>query len=246
MKIFNVMDWFTRPRTNLYPKLEIEFQCSACNHRFKRKVRRMYIDLNTYDERHYLGSGPKRSEFVIAERITCPKCKTVDQFKLRASAYNRLAETPLMANNGLPAPHKPLQCIRFALRDGRSMHPLDALQLLAEAVKDQTDTNETRLEYANLLRMLGYHDQAEAQYRIALERNPLEPEALLNLAIFHGKRGEKEQAVKYLFRLVETVEESQHPDHPLFAEAAQQIMDGLIQMDSIELTAPVLFEIDRS
>jgi hypothetical protein len=244
MKIFNVMDWFTRSRPNLYPKIDIEFQCTACNHRFKRKVRRMYIDLNTYDERHFLGSGPTRSEFVIAERITCPKCKTVDQFKLRPSTYSRLAETPLIANNGLPAPHKPIQCVRFALRDGRSMHPLDALQTLAEAVEDKTDTNETRLEYANLLRMLGYYDQAEAQYQIALERNSLEPEALLNLAIFHGKRREKDQAVEYLLRLVNTVGESRHPDHALFAEAGQQIIDGEIQMDSIELTAPVLFVID--
>ena len=104
--------------------------------------------------------------------------------------------------------------------------------------------NPIRLEYANLLRMLGRHAESEAEFSKVLEQDPLEPEALLNMAVFHGKRHEKEQAVSYLFKVKETAEHSPHTDHELFVDAAQQIMDGVIQMDSIELTAPMLFDVN--
>ena len=242
-KKFSFREWLTRTRTSLYPKIDFEFHCLACRQRFKYKLRRLYVDLNTYDQRQ-LGPRPRRSEFVVPERVICPKCKASDQFKLASSAYHHLATIPLIANNGLPNPRIPIQCIRFKLRDGRPMHPLDGLALYAKEVAEWPEDLALRLAYANTLRMLGHHAEAEAQYRQVLERDPLEPEATLNLAVFHGKRQEKEVAVKYLFALVDSAETSQHPNHDIFAEAAQQIMDGVIQMDSIELTAPVLFDVD--
>ena len=244
MKSFNLLSWFLRPRTNLYPKVSLDFRCTACEHQFKGKVRRLYIDLNTYDARYLDEGGPTRSEFIVAERVSCPNCQVVDQYRLGPAAFQRLAETQLIANNGLPHPNQPIQCIRFSLRDGRAMHPLDALAYLAEQVADQSDPNEIRLEYANLLRMLGYQAEAEAQYRLALARDPTEPEALLNLAIFHGKRYEKEAAAQYLITLADSAERGRHPDQALFAQAAQDVMDGVVQMDSIELTAPALFNIE--
>ena len=239
---FNLLDWFTRPRTNFYPKLPFDFICTACDHAFKRKIRRLYVDLNTYDQRHIHQMRPIHSEFIVAERIICPKCQKVDQFKLGPGMYRYLTETPLISNNGLPYPNRPIQCIRFALRDGRAMHPLAALKWLQDRVEGYTDGNEMRLEYANLLRMLGYHQEAEAQYHLALTRNPQEPEALFNLAVFHGKRREKDAAVSYLHQLTDPAQHTDHPEQPIFAQAAQDIMDGAIQMDSIELTAPVLFD----
>ena len=240
---FSLAEWLTRRRTSLYPKYNFEFRCTACRHRFKRKLRRIYVELNTYDVRIMEDRSPRQSEFVVPERITCPKCQAVDQARVTKGAYHYLAQIPLMTNNGTPSPNTPIQCIRFSLRNGESIHPLEALKYLKTRVAREPEDTSLRLEYANLLRMLGYHGESEAHYLQVLDREPIEPEAMLNIAVFHGKRQEKPQAVEYLFKIVETVENSPHPDHDLYAEAAQHIMDGTIQMDAIELTAPMLFDI---
>lgn len=80
---------------------------------------------------------------------------------------------------------------------------MDALLYYAEQVQKQPEELDLRLDYANTLRMLGYHQEAEGQYRLVLERDETEPQALLNLAVFHGKREEKAEATSYLLRLVE-------------------------------------------
>ena len=243
MMHFNLFEWLTRRRVNLTPKVEVEFKCTACNYHFKRKLRRLYIDLNTLDQRQLLNKPQKRSEFVVPERITCPKCKAVDKFRPAKSTYHLLATVPLIASDYLPNPHNPIQCIRFALPDGQAMHPLDALNLYAQQVAQHSDRIDLRLEYANTLRMLGYHTEAESQYQTILAQDPTQPNALINLAFFHDRRQNKEAAANYLNRLIEAAPQSQHPDHDIFAEAAQQILDGVIKMGEIELTAPVLFEI---
>lgn len=242
MKLF---EWLTRRRIGLYPKIEVEFHCTACKHRFKRHLRRLYIELNTLDQRQQQSRPPRRSEFIVPERIVCPKCGAVDQFRLGPTIYQHLAQTVLIASNGIAIPHNPIQCIRFTLLDGRSMHPLDAVKLYAQQVARQPEDIPLRLEYANTLRMLGYHEEAEAQYHEVLDREPIEPEASLNLAVFHGKREEKELAVKYLLQILDTAEHSPHPNHDVFAEAAQLIADGEIKMEEIELTAPALFDINQ-
>jgi phage FluMu protein Com len=242
VKHFNLLEWLTRRRDNLTPKIEIEMRCTACKRNFSRKVRRLYIDLNIFEQRQAQNKALQRSEFIVPERIACPKCKAVDQFKLAPSTYHLLSTTTLIASSEVAQPHRPVQCIRFTLLDGRAIHPLDALELYRQQLAQQPDQIDLRREYANTLRMLGYHVEAEAQYRAVLAQDPNEPNALLNLAIFHDRRLDKETAAKYLFHLIASVEQSQHPDHNLLAEAAQQILDGVIKMEQIELTAPALFE----
>jgi tetratricopeptide (TPR) repeat protein len=246
MKSFNLFEWLTKRRIGLYPKIEAEFHCVVCKHRFKRNLRRLYIDLNTLDQRQQQSRSPRQSEFVVPERIVCPKCKAVDQFKLGASIYQHLTQTILIASNGIANPYSPIQCLRFTLPDGQSMHPLRALKLYARQVAEQPEDIALRLEYANTLRMLGYHEEAEAEYHAVLDREPIEPEASLNLAVLHGKRQEKEIAVKYLLQIIDTAEYSPHPNHDIIAEAAQMIADGEIKMDEIELTAPALFDINQA
>lgn len=243
MKHFNLLEWLTRRRASLTPKVKIEMRCTACKRSFSRKVRRLYIDLNIFEQRQLQNKAPKRSEFIIPERIACPKCKVVDKFKLAPSTYHLISTTTLIASSGIAHPHRPVQCIRFTLLDGRAVHPLDALEFYSQQLAQRPDQTDLRLEYANTLRMLGYHVEAEAHYRIVLEQDSGEPNALLNLAVFHDRRLDKESAAKYLFRLIDSAEQSQHPDHNLLAQAAQQILDGAIKMDQIELTAPALFEV---
>jgi tetratricopeptide (TPR) repeat protein len=241
----NLFGWLTKRRKSLYPKVEVEFRCTACKHRFKRILRRLYIDLNTLDQRQQHSKPPKRSEFVVPERISCPKCKAVDQFKVAPSTYQYLTRTVLIASNGMADPRQPIQCLRLDL-DGRPVHPLDALKFYAYRVARDPEDIGLRLEYANTLRMLGYHAEAEAEYQAVLQREPLQPEASLNLAIFHGKRQEKELAVKYLLQIIETAERSSQPRHDIFAEAAQLIAAGQVTMEEIELTAPALFDLELS
>ncbi|MEM7033453.1 MAG: hypothetical protein AAF629_28130 [Chloroflexota bacterium] len=241
---FNFLEWLTKRRTSLYPKLTFDLRCNQCKRQFKRKLRRVYVELNVYDKRQLDHRRPRHSEFIIPETITCPKCQAVNQVRVTATAYHHLSKMPLMTNNGVPSPHTPIQCIRFMLRDGRQLHPYEALNRLVYTLEKSPEDNPARVEYANLLRMLGRYDESEAEFLKVLEIDPLEPEALLNMAVFHGKRAEKDQAVSYLFKVEETAEHSPHPDHALFVEAVQHIMDGVIQMEEIELTAPMLFDID--
>jgi tetratricopeptide (TPR) repeat protein len=168
----------------------------------------------------------------------------VDKFKVAASTYQLLFTTPLIASHGIPNPHNPIQCIRFTLPDGRTIHPLDALDLYAQQLAQQPDQTDLRLEYANTLRMLGYHAEAESQYRAVLEQDTAEPNALLNLALFHHHRQDRETAARYLFDLIDSAGQSRGPAHDLLVGVAQQILDGAIKIDEIELTAPVLVEVD--
>ncbi len=245
MSELSLFSWLTKRRSNLTPKIQVSFQCQACDKKFKRKLRRLYIDLNTYDQRQLGESRPKRSEFIAPERIICPRCKAIDRYRFAPSIYQYIAQTSLMAANGMANPHQPIQCIRFTTLDGTVMHPLDALSYYATQLQDHPNDLNLRAAYANTLRMLGYLAQAEAQYRLILEQDDMEPQALLNLAVFHGQREEKDEAIHYLLRLVESETTGSHPDYELYADAAQQICDGVIRMDEIEMTAPAIFAVER-
>jgi tetratricopeptide (TPR) repeat protein len=239
---FSFSDWLTRRREGLTPKIEVPFQCTNCRRRFKRKVRRLYIDLNILDQRQLSGRRPKRSEFVIPQRITCPKCKVVDTYEIGTAAHQYLASTALVVTQ-LPNPRSPIQCIRFHLLDGRPMHPVEALEYYGHRVEREPINLALRIEYANTLRMLGYLDKAEIQYQKILEQAPTEPNALLNLALFHDRREDYELAIAYFTRLVGSASDSPYPDHDLFTDAVEQILAGKVRPSEIELTAPGLFAI---
>jgi hypothetical protein len=183
---FSFTDWLTRRREGLTPKVELSLRCTVCGRRFKRKLRRLFVDLNVFDQRQLTNRAQRRSEFIIPERISCPKCKTVDQYQIDVSAYRYLTSTPLVVTE-LPPPRSAIQCIRFHVVDGRPMHPLDALDYYVRRIEREPIDVSLRVEYANTLRMLGFHSEAETQYQKILDQAPTEPNALLNLALYHDR-----------------------------------------------------------
>lgn len=93
MSEFGLFSWLTKRRSHLRPKVALDFQCRVCQRKFRRKLSRLFIELNTYDQRQLGQTRPKRSEFIIPERIACPKCKTVDQYRL-ASPLRSINRSP--------------------------------------------------------------------------------------------------------------------------------------------------------
>src|SRR5207245_2249066 len=73
------------------------------------------------------------SEFVIPQRITCPKCGAVDRYELSGMAYITLTAELLkklvaheLGGPGAEPERGFLRFIRFGLADGREMHPYEA------------------------------------------------------------------------------------------------------------------------
>jgi tetratricopeptide (TPR) repeat protein len=185
MKTLRLFKRRKRPRT-----IRLDFHCTTCQRRFKQRVGKVFIDLNTLEKKKAQSDSQERSEFIIPERIVCPRCQAIDQYEIDVRSRVSLQMTILTGILTRPDPDDPVQPIRFTRSDGTPMHPLDGLEMYAEQVARQPDRIAVRVKYANTLRSLGYMEEAEAQYRAALERDPAAIEALFNLTAFHVQRGE--------------------------------------------------------
>ncbi|MCK4451551.1 MAG: hypothetical protein KAX26_13265, partial [Anaerolineae bacterium] len=174
----------------------------------------------------------------IPERIVCPKCQAVDQFELASSSRIKIQTEILKRIVIKPAPDDPIKVLRLALSDGTPMHPLDGLDMYAERVSSHTERTDLRVKYANTLRSLGYVEEAEAQYLAALERDPTEIEALMNLAAFHAKRGEKQATYDYLHRVTACARQSRHPQRDEFGEIARLVLDGEMKLEDFRVEVP--------
>ena len=218
-------------------RMKLEFQCTACDHMFKRSVSRLFVDMNTFEKNR--GESGGRSEYVIPERIVCPKCQAVDQFEVAPSSRIKVQAEILRRIVIKPDPDDPIEVGRFALSDGTLMHPLDALDTYAAQVTRHPEHAGLRVKYANTLRFLGYLEEAEAQYQAVLEQDPTEIEALVNLAALHAGQGDKEAAYACLRRLVACAPKSRHPQRKEFARGARRVLDGEIELEDFRMESPV-------
>jgi tetratricopeptide (TPR) repeat protein len=66
--------------------LRLWLRCTACDYERDHYVEKVYCDLGTVDRRKR-GEEVPYSEFIIPQRITCPKCGAVDQYELTGDAY---------------------------------------------------------------------------------------------------------------------------------------------------------------
>jgi len=220
--------------------IRLDFHCTTCERRFKQRVGKVFIDLNTLEKKQAQPASQERSEFIIPERIVCPKCQAVDQFEFDTVTRILLQVTVLSGILTKPDPDDPIQPIRFTRSDGTPMHPLDGLKEYAEQVARQPDRTTVRVKYANTLRSLGYMEEAEAQYHAALERDPAAIEALFNLTAFHAKRGETQAAHDCLRRIIEYASQSRHPQRKEFARNARLVLDGMIKIEDFGVMNPRL------
>jgi tetratricopeptide (TPR) repeat protein len=191
----------------------VQLQCTACEHKFRKGYRRIYVHWPTFKEQldeKKLAVG--RSPYIIPQRITCPKCGARDQYDFQPQTRSMLSLSMVVhAMVGLAEDH-PLQVISLALHDGTIMHPLDALDWYQQNIEATPDNLELRIRYGNVLRTLGYWDEAEAQYQTVLEKDEQQLECWLNLAAIQVGRKHQGAAKKALKALLTHADEN-NPEH---------------------------------
>lgn len=188
--------------------LKLRMLCRSCGYEREHHVDTVYCDLRTV-ERRRKGEETPYGEFVIPQRITCPKCGAVDQYELSSMAYIALSAellTKMVAHErgelGSEPDEGPLKLIEFALADGREMHPYEARDMYRQEVGAEPNNGELRVRYANVLRFLGYREEAIEQYRAALDLEPANLEAYLNLGRLARAAGDLAEAHRMFERLI--------------------------------------------
>jgi tetratricopeptide (TPR) repeat protein len=168
-------------------EFEIRLTCQECGFTRPHAVDVVYCDLGT-QKRKAQGEEVPYSEFIIPQRIVCPRCDTVDRYELSSEAY--LAMTAellkLVAHKG-PTPGlgegtKHLRLMHFTVEGGREMHPLAALETYQRRVEENPEDTGLRLRYANVLRFLRRWDEARAQYEQVQTLDPRNAEVYFALA----------------------------------------------------------------
>ena len=198
--------------------MRLWLRCKACGYERPHDVGRVYCDLGTL-ERRRRGEQTPYDEYVITRRITCPKCGAVDRYELAGEAYLALTAELLKLGVGGAEEFRgagdpaagPLTFIRFGLRDGREMHPYAARDLYRQQVLAEPTRADLRVSYANVLRFLNYREEAVAEYRVAVELDPANIEACLNLGNLAYEEGEREDAGRWFERTVELAPSSSLP-----------------------------------
>jgi tetratricopeptide (TPR) repeat protein len=181
-----------------------ELLCTACGHSFRRELHRIYVDAPTFEQHQIRKQATQRSEYIIPQRIACPKCQAVDQYELTESTLSSLlmAMTAALLAGRLAKEHS-IQLISLALSNGQPIHPLDALEKYRQEVSAIPNNQAARSRYAKILLALGYFDEAEAEYTRVLDQNPGQLEAWYHLAAVHVALKHKSKAKKALQSLVE-------------------------------------------
>lgn len=174
-----------------------EFLCTSCGHKFRRKLCRIYVDSPTHQKRTIHKLQTPYSEYVIPQRIICPKCQTTDQYELTAYTLSSLslALHAAVFIGGLAKRH-PVRIIEFSLSDKKIIHPLEALKICHERVISNPNKQSVRLQYAKLLAALGYFAEAETEYTTLLDQNPGRLEAWYQLAaVYVGLKRKREAKI---------------------------------------------------
>jgi tetratricopeptide (TPR) repeat protein len=197
--------------------MRLRLRCTACGYERPHDVGRVYYDLGTPD-RHERDEESRYEPWVITRRITCPKCGAVDQYELGSQAQLALTAELLKLHPEIgklaPAGESDapaLAVMRFGLKDGRQMHPYAARDTLRREVAAEPFRPDLRLGYANVLRFLNYREEAVSEYRAAIDLDPANVEAYLNLAILVREDGDLDEARQLFERVVELAPRSRLP-----------------------------------
>ena len=203
----------------------------------------MYVDAPTFEKRHVHKQETRHSEYIIPQRIACPKCGALDQYELTPYTLSSLSLTMTAAllAGGLVEGH-PVKIIVFALADGQIIHPLDALEQYRQQLATAPQNQQIRMRYANTLRTLGYFDEAGAEYALLVGQNPNLLEAWYNLAAIHVALKHKREAKKFLQCLVVQAQQDSalNRSESDWVYNAQLYLDGVLPLD--KLTPQELFE----
>jgi tetratricopeptide (TPR) repeat protein len=181
-------------------EFELRLKCQECGFVRPHAVDVVYCDLAT-QERRMRGEEVPYSEFIIPQRIVCPRCSVVDRYELTSEAHLAMtAELLRLAIPGRSAPGlgdgtKHLRMMRFTVEDGREMHPLEALEMYQRRVEARPGDVKPRLRCANVLRFLGRWDEARVQYEQVQALDPRNAEAYFGLAQMAEMQEDSESAL---------------------------------------------------
>jgi tetratricopeptide (TPR) repeat protein len=216
--------------------LRLWLRCTACGYERDHHVEKVYCDLGTVDRRKR-GEEVPYSEFIVPQRITCPKCGAVDQYELTGDAYLAFTaqlmksmargETPKPAGGPLREVVEALANVRkdhgdrspdddddrvvytrFTVAGDREMHPLEAVDMYSRQVETEPDNADLRVRYGNVLRFLGRREEAALHYRAAVQADPANVEACASLASVAREVGDHAEARRMLQRVLELAPDS--------------------------------------
>jgi tetratricopeptide (TPR) repeat protein len=201
------------PRLAPDGSLTLWLRCTACGYERPHHVAKVYCDLTTLEQRKR-GEETPYSEFVIPQRITCPKCGAVDQYELTGDALLTLTAAlvtmmPSADSRRQTAPDSegPLVFRHFTVQ-GRAMHPYAGRELYQHQVAAEPQRADLRVGYGSLLHFLGDPAEAALQYQTAVQLDPTTTEAYLNLGILAREDGDQQEARHLFERVVETAPRS--------------------------------------
>ncbi len=198
----------TKPRKRA--EFELRLKCRECGFTRPYAVDVVYCDLGT-QKRKAQGEEVPYSEFVIPQRIVCPRCGAVDRYELSGEAHLAMTAELLKlvarkrSTPGLGDGTKHLRLMHFTVEGGREMHPLAALEMYQRRVEEKPKDTDLRLRYANVLRFLGRWDEARAQYEQVQVLDPKNTEVYFALAQMAELQEDPERALamyeEYLSRV---------------------------------------------
>jgi tetratricopeptide (TPR) repeat protein len=191
-------------------EFEIRLTCKECGFTRPHAVDVVYCDLGT-QKRRAQGEEVPYGEFIIPQRIVCPRCGAVDRYELSSEACLAMTAELLKliarkrSTPGLGDGTEHLRLMHFTVEGGREMHPLAALEMYQRRVEAKPSDTELRLRYANVLRILGRWDEARAQYEQIQALDPHNVEVYFALAQMAEMQEDSEGALamyeEYLARV---------------------------------------------
>jgi tetratricopeptide (TPR) repeat protein len=217
--------------------VKIHLRCLDCGRKFTQAARCLYYDMGTAD-RMQRGEKLPFNEFYVPQKVICPHCRSADRYAPTGWQYLR-ALLAMLRYRVIPAgPNSWLQVAYMGTIDGQVLHPFEVRAHLAEQVEHHPKDVNLRVRYGNTLRSFQQNDEAETQYRAALEIAPRQTEALINLAALLAQRSEREAAVEVLDRLAKVKPKNAvQRDH---VEAAKAVLDGRLPLDGLAMDNPMV------
>ncbi len=234
--------------------MRLLLECASCGRGRYHHVARVYADIGTIEA---LDSGeePRQSPWIIPQRIIFPKCGAVDRYTFSPFAMFALIGQLERQDAGGDGPpdrtEGPLIPRRFALADGREMHPLDSVEMYRLETAAHPEDATLHLRYGNVLRLLGYRREAADEYCAAAKHDPRNPEPHLNLGTLLEEDGRWAEARPVFERVRDLVLDSTLPPQKrwLIAEYAKEALSGAHESDpdwSVENGPQVMLELPAS
>ena len=210
----------SKPRPE--PGVLLSLRCKVCGREREHVLRTVYYDTFT------LENPKKRQKYdplVIPERVVCPKCGAVDQYELGPMGHLLITAHMIAGNvpEGIATLREDqrMQLVSFTTRWGL-MHPKETIERYERELARRPNDVSLHIGLANTLRMLGYLDEAEVEYRRALDVDAQSAEAWEVLAQLAGERKDIPEAIRCWQQVLQLA-----PGAPLSRDGRQELIERI-------------------